>query len=446
MNKTIGNIRAVWDNLIGDAAEFSMENRAFNYVCISTFPMLATVGVFDLFIAQFLMSGIIVLLLLVLCGVYYFSRYKKNYQGGIVIYAVLSYVTLILNYYINSGISGPTIILFCLTFHLLIAIGKPKQFILWISLHLAIVIVLVCSEYLHPGWVPDTYLTRRARFFDILSNFAITIAYIFGITNYLRKSFENERALAEERAQAIMEQNIQITEQNKALEKVNEEKNRLFSIVSHDLKSPMDAINGYLLLISDDYLQGEEKAKIEAELIDQTKYTSDLLVNLLTWAKMQMEGITMNPVRVNMKELVEETMVDKMTIAARKDISLSVSVNEGIEVMTDKDMLQIVLRNLLKNALKFTPEGGEISVKVRRKNNVMELSVRDTGMGIPTDRRDQLFTLKTRSTYGTNKEKGTGLGLMMCKEFMDSQNGAIWFESKLGVGSVFYITLPVLQS
>jgi len=140
----------LWATLTGAPEEYSMENRAFNYVCVISFFILLYYLACDSYIAQYLMCSVILILIFILCCLYYVSRFLKKYQAAIIIYAASSYIALILNYYYNSGISGPTICVFFLTFILLIAIGKPKQYPLWIALQIITVLALLLSEYLHP--------------------------------------------------------------------------------------------------------------------------------------------------------------------------------------------------------------------------------------------------------------------------------------------------------
>ena len=302
------------------------------------------------------------------------------------------------------------------------------------------------SEYLHPEWVPDTYLHRPDRFLDVGSNYILALVFIFSITTFLRKHFNHERDLAEQRALSISEKNIVITEQNKLLEKVNEEKNKMFSIISHDLRSPLDSIRGFLELLSENLLNEEEKLTIQEELLTQTKYTSELLLNILYWSKTQMQGVTVHLKPLNLKAVVERSANLKIALAAKKEVKLTYSIPSGIEVIADEDMLVIVLRNLINNAIKFTPSGGEIFILIAKNTqNEIQIAVQDTGIGIPSDKQEQIFTFKTESTFGTNNEKGIGMGLTLCKEFMDYQHGTIGFESTEGKGSIFYVTLPKPQ-
>jgi signal transduction histidine kinase len=315
-----------------------------------------------------------------------------------------------------------------------------------VVLHIGVAAGLMYYEYRFPESIRYEYHNSSELFIDIMASFIIGIGYIFSITSYLRMSFDNERVLAEQRAQAIYVQNARITEQNQQLEKVNDERNKLFSIVSHDLKAPLDTIRGYLTLLSEDLIEGDEKRHIEKELLEQTNYTSDLLFNLLSWAKTQMHGVNIHLVPLNLNDLVSESVNNKMMFALKKGIRLSYSVSPEITVMCDRDMLHIVIRNLLNNALKFTDTGGEVMLKAVSDGKIVIISVLDSGIGIAPDKHKDLFTLKTHVSYGTNNEKGTGLGLMMCREFMEFQHGKIWFESTTGKGSTFFVSLPLAAS
>ena len=227
---------------------------------------------------------------------------------------------------------------------------------------------------------------------------------------------------------------------------MNEEKNKLFSIISHDLRSPMDSIRGYLELLAENLLSEEEKTAIQDELLTQTKYTSELLLNILYWSKTQMQGLTVHLKPLQLKAIIEKTAGLAVAAGAKKGVKLTHSISPAIEVIGDDDMLVIVLRNLINNAIKFTPEGGEIVIStVETTTNEIKIAVQDNGIGITPDKWDGIFSFKTQSTYGTNNEKGIGLGLMLCKEFVEYQHGKIWFESQVGTGTTFFITLPKPQ-
>ncbi len=438
-------INNIWTKLIGDSEDFSVRNRAYNFVCIITFILLLICLLFDVYISLHIMSLSITFLLLLLATTYYFSRFKKKYKAGILIFAVSSYLILILNFFQNSGVDGPSIVFFIVTFLFLLTLSNENKYYLITAIHIATVVVLLSVEYMYPELVFKTYNSRSEKILDMGVSYVAALIFISSLFRYLSDSFNAKRLIADERAIAISAQNKQIRAQNQQLEQVNEEKNKLFSIVSHDLKSPLDSIKGYLELLSSNMLDEEEKVKIQEELLVQTKYTSGLLANLMSWAKAQMHGVVLNLAPHNVQKLINEIIINKVPLAARKSIKLTYAIDSSFEIVCDKDMIHIVMRNLINNAIKFTNEGGEVYLKATKKAEKLILSVTDTGIGIPPEQQAEIFTLKTRSTYGTNHEKGIGLGLMMCKEFVEYQHGEIWFESKPGIGTTFFVSLPLTR-
>jgi signal transduction histidine kinase len=382
--------------------------------------------------------------MIVQSGVYYFSRLKKKYSSVIAIYAVCSYMALILNFYSTGGTTGSAICFFYVSLNFLIAFSKPKQHILWVTLHILTVWALLLAEYLHPEWIsPDYFKDRSSRFVDLAWSYTLAFGFIFVVTTFLRRYFTYERRSSEKRAEEISAQNKQIIAQYELLEKVNQEKNKLFSIVSHDLRTPIDGITSYLELLSQNLFTNDEKAEIETALLEQTKYTSELLLNLLSWAKAQMEGITAHLAPTDLNAVVEQVTNNKVPFATKKGIRLSHLADLEMNVICDKEMLQIVLRNIMNNALKFTRPGGEVLIRTYKKGPLAEIEIRDCGIGIPIEKHADIFTMRSRSTYGTDNEKGIGLGLIMCKQFMEYQQGSIRFESEYGKGTTFYLSLPL---
>jgi len=208
-----------------------MQNRAFNYVCVISFFILVFSLVFDLLICQSVMSVVLSGLLVLLGFIYYFSRYKKKYKASIIIFVVCTYGTLSLNYFVNEGINGPTLALFTITLVFISIMVDARHHLLMIGTHIAVVATLLALEYLKPSLVPATYPSRDARFLDWCSTSIITLTFLFGLTNFLRKHYDAKRQLADDRANEIEEQHEQILDQNQALERLDEEKSRLFSIV-----------------------------------------------------------------------------------------------------------------------------------------------------------------------------------------------------------------------
>jgi len=239
---------------------------------------------------------------------------------------------------------------------------------------------------------------------------------------------------------------LQIKRQNEELKKINATKDKFFSIIAHDLRSPFGAIVGYSNILEK---QVEKKnysgiAKF-AEIIQiSSEKAMALLMNLTEWAQSQTGIMRFNPEPLNMVDLIYETVNLFYDIANQKLIEFEKILPPEAPVMADRAMVSTILRNLLSNAIKYTEPGGKITLSVTTETDELIVFVADSGVGIPKNRMDKIFRIdESYSTSGTMNEKGTGLGLILCKEFIDKHNGKIWVESEEAKGSVFYFSLPV---
>jgi len=239
-----------------------------------------------------------------------------------------------------------------------------------------------------------------------------------------------------------------LRETNKTLTELNATKDKLFSIISHDLKSPFTALLALTEALMEDQknnLDGKKREGYFSGIYNVTKSTLELLENLLTWARSQTGNLSSNPSGINLKQLMPDDIINLMDAAARnKKIALINTIKEDIWVWADQNMLNTILRNLISNSIKFTRENGTISVSVSSVNGFAELCVADTGVGMNSKTLDSLFSIgDNNSTPGTANERGTGLGLILCKDFVEKQGGQIRVESKPDNGSRFYFTIPL---
>lgn len=244
--------------------------------------------------------------------------------------------------------------------------------------------------------------------------------------------------------QSIVERNAKIEQQNNQLNELNESKNQLLSIIGHDMRSPINNIKTILEIIKAGRMSEVDQQRIFNELHRTVTAVADTMENMLTWASSQLDGIQINPGRVNLAEAIEEQIQFSMHAADQKRIAILHEKEENMLVWADVNHVKTVARNLLGNAIKFTKPGGTITVSYVRDNQSVGLQIEDTGVGIPPDKLGEVFSFKGRSqSLGTNNERGTGIGLMMSRDFIESNGGKIEVESQLGKGSVFTVWLPV---
>lgn len=232
---------------------------------------------------------------------------------------------------------------------------------------------------------------------------------------------------------------------NLQLERLNADKDRFIAILSHDLKSPFTSILGFLEVLTT-RLRKLDIDQIESHMNiinDAAKNTFNLLQDLLMWTRAHSGKIPFNPEMIKVRDKIENIASLVMPEAQLKNINLEFNVPEGLVIYADKDMLKAILRNLVSNAIKFTGEGGSVKVSVFRENNGSTFSVADTGIGISPEQQSDIFNMsKVSPTQGTRGEKGSGLGLLLSKEFVDIHGGTIWFTSEPGKGSDFKFHLP----
>jgi signal transduction histidine kinase len=240
----------------------------------------------------------------------------------------------------------------------------------------------------------------------------------------------------------IHEQNREISDQAKELEKLNETKDKLFSIVSHDLRGPVRQVEDILNLITLNYLSEEEFRGIIPGLRSNVRQTLNLTENLLFWARNQMEGIKVAPSVFDVGVIVDENVKLLQPLATGKSISIINTVDKVLPVYADSDMIRLVLRNLMSNAVKFTPVGGMITIACKRSEKYTEVSVEDTGIGLTNDEIAMLLNEWHFSKYGTSGEKGTGIGFGLCREFVGKNGGTVAITSELHIGSKFLFTIP----
>jgi signal transduction histidine kinase len=247
------------------------------------------------------------------------------------------------------------------------------------------------------------------------------------------------------RNQQIEAQNQQLSASQAELKKLNEAKDRFFSIVAHDLRSPMASLNGLLKLLKNSGidLSREDSALLVGEISEQLDCVTVLLNNLLHWARNQMTQVSFKPETLSVQAAGSKVVGLLAIDASAKHIRLEERLPKDLLIQADPNMLDFIFRNLVANAIKFTPPGGEVTLLAEPTGELVKILVQDTGVGIPKGKINDIFDpLKHSHTTGTAGETGSGLGLSLCKEFVERHGGQIWAAPNQPNGSVFGFTLP----
>jgi PAS domain S-box-containing protein len=268
---------------------------------------------------------------------------------------------------------------------------------------------------------------NKAPLFDVDNEVIGLVGVMDDITN--RKMYEAELKQAKEK-----------------LTELNAHKDKFFSIIAHDLRSPFTALLGLSQFLVEDFDElSEDEKKEDIKNINITVISLlDLINNLLTWSRLQFNKADENPEQIKLFEIINSVFNALRISALNKRIYLETICGDNLTAMVDKNMIETVIRNLVSNSIKFTRENGTIKVRVTEDSGNITVAIEDNGVGMSKEIAQNLFKLNTNVTRkGTADEKGTGLGLIICKEFVEKNGGSIWVESEEGVGSTFYFTIPL---
>lgn len=417
----------LWQKAVGNPEAFSLESRIFHSFSLIAFTILGFETIFNLcfhLTPALFITGSVLLIQLYL---FYLSRVKGHLKLAVLFSIIEINILTAFDYIYESGVTGPSLLLYVTALFMIICTSGKRYWKICLIANLAIVAALLSWEYFHP----DSIVPYNSRLDIFLNNglaYAILAILLYVGTSLILNSYNQQKQLTEEKAQAFKQ--------------LNTEKDKLLSIISHDLRGPLSSIQQYFTMLSGSDLSAAERQPLESHLLKTISNTQELVTNILSWTKNQMSGIKIHLHPLVLAQELEKTIELFRLIARRKNIQLTADINQNIMVTADTDMLQLVIRNLLNNAIKFSNTGATVTVKASADNGICTVTVKDNGIGIPADKQQDIFTLNVKSTYGTSDEKGSGLGLALCREFMQLQKGDISFTSTAGEGSEFYITLP----
>lgn len=319
---------------------------------------------------------------------------------------------------------------------------------------------MACYFLVSTVWKDYDYRLDVANYYFYLFNHLLAIFFIFYGLLLIKNENARYQILTRDKNFQLRRSNLKILrhkadlanktvlleQQTQQLSELNTLKNKLFSVIAHDLKSPLYALRNLFRNVQQYDLPGEEIKVMIPEIVKELSYTTGLMENLLQWAKSQMHAEAMKPQLLDISKITLDVLQLLRLQADAKHIYVRSRMDAPVYVYADRDMINLVLRNLLSNAIKFTPEEGSISIRAREERSHIEVFVEDTGMGITEGNLRKLMEEDYYSTKGTDGEAGTGLGLMLCKEFLSRNGGRMHVQSEPGKGSIFSFTLPKIST
>ena len=284
---------------------------------------------------------------------------------------------------------------------------------------------------------------KQIKYIAFIVVLASLIWIFFLFRSYRRVSNMNNELIAQK--EEITAQKEEITAQRDEIEELNNTKDKFFAIIAHDLRNPLSGIYRLAEIMNNDFefLDGKKLKSYISMIYNSTQKAYELLENLLQWAMVQKKSIKNVPSTFDIKDVVLQNIELLSNASNQKNIDVNFTGNKNYMVFADKEMINTVIRNLLHNAIKFSGKEGSIDFSIVKDESFWKVAVKDTGIGISADDQKLLFDLKhEKKSIGTSKEKGTGLGLVLCKEFVELNGGKIWIESELQSGSTFFFTVP----
>lgn len=410
-----------WQELIGSASVFSLESRIFHSISIGLIILVSLYVPYNLYAGLYVGSLSALLIGLFFLYQYYHSRFRGIPHNS-ALFGLTGVLIFGVNYFTNSGIHGSTDLIWPSYLLLVFAISPYQQHIKWLIIYLSCFLVLHFVEFYHPDLVKHPFTAGKGQFIDRITAFPIPVVAIYIIIRFMRRSHDKERKIAEEKSVAVQ---------------------TLMSIISHDLKTPLMNVQSYLDLLNTGMLDVSERTSVEKSLLKSTNNAMDMLSNLLNWSKTQIAGVNVNLAVLNLLDVLQTTLEMEKLHSLKKEIGFDYRVSPALEVIADQDMLQLVVRNLISNALKFTPSGGQIHIGAEVIDGECKITVSDNGKGIPLEKQEKIFSIKSEPEFGTQNERGVGLGLLLCKDFIERQGGRIGFVSEPGAGSSFFIFIKL---
>ncbi len=434
------------DRLLGVSTEFEVRKRIYISTLLAGMLLTFFGGMMNLLLGLNPFSYIMPFLSLMVFALFYSITRKRelndfSYRLGLgftlfIFYPVISFM--------NGALLGGAHYFFAFFWVIAVAVlpGPKKSFLIAYAL---VVLGMLAVDYLYPE-LASTYESRQVRYVDIAISLIMLLAGIYVALNIVMRAYDATNLTLEKKNKELESVQEELTQKNEDLAIINQTKDKFFSIIAHDLRGAFNPMLGFSDLLKSRYeTLNEDQKKKYLDLINLSIHnTYDFFENLLEWSRTQRGAIEVLPVHENIPVLVEEVLGVVNLMADKKEISLEVQVLDDLYFEVDKYIFTTVLRNLMTNAIKYTPHHGVVKLRAEVcSQECLNVSVEDTGVGMSQEQVATLFQLsENTSSKGTDNEPGTGLGLVLCKDLVDKHKGGIGVESQPGEGSVFRFTIP----
>ncbi|WP_073096490.1 sensor histidine kinase [Cyclobacterium lianum] len=412
-----------------------MEKQIFNATLVIVFLFILLLALFNLIIGNPILLGLSLFVAAELSFCYYLLRKKNKYKLAYFIFGLSIYPIMSLGFFYNDGIQGPTIYILLLAHLVILSISTRGGLVFWTMVNGLFFFTLYYVGIFHDDWIPEMYSSNELIFLDHILTYLTALAGITILVSTLKKFYRSQKNKVKEKTNEL----IQL---NRSLTKTSAQKDKIITIISHDLKNPLQSIMQTLELMKNGDLPPDEVEFLHEELLKITSRTYSMMENILDWSSFELKSQSMRVKEIRLKSLLEDTTEIFRAIARQKQITIDLTYKKDPLVKIETDRLLLIYRNLVQNAIKFTPSGGTVTVEVNGSGKWVNISIQDNGIGISEERLQKIFEQDIKSTYGTAQEKGTGMGLHLCFQNAHKLGGQIEVKSKENNGSVFVLTIP----
>lgn len=423
--------------IFAEGENFTLEERMLlSVVIIGTITSFLGAFINFILITSFLAMLVPLLLTIMLLIVYYFFRFKKVFRPFIMPVSLLSYIGISIIWISNGGADGsnimPAIVILILS---LIAAPTWKKPILVLAFT-SIFIINFSIQYFYPNAI--TYFnTEKEKWLDAIITLSYSVMFIYFIIKYLINQYNLEKFKVELSEKKLLELNDELI-------RLNHSKDKFFSIIAHDLRTPLSAFGDMLDMMNDsnEELNEQERKDFLSIMQKSAGNLNNLLNNLLEWSQIQQGVMDFQIQSIDLTSIIKNAEEFYRINAVNKSITIFNHINKEAFINADAHMISTIFRNLINNAIKFTEKEGQIDIDMRIEEDFYLFVVKDNGCGMDQNLMSNLFKIDIKTTtLGTQGEKGTGLGLLLCQEFVEKHGGKIWVESEVGKGSTFYFTI-----
>jgi signal transduction histidine kinase len=449
----IKNIITAYKKLIfGEERSFDVQKKVFLLITHITI-LIGFVGVaVDIILdLGFFLTLVTFLTVLVVTYFHVIVRRSSLKAGHSVALFLITLFVFPLLWFYNGGYDGNNIILIFVYFIVMVTILPPRLRVIAFFIYTFMIVGLTITHYYYPNLVTH-YEDSYHRFIDLILGYVMYLVLAFSIQNLILRNYEIDRGRVNsqnDQLNNLVEQlNIaknQLEQSLNSIKELNSAKDRFVSVLSHDLRSPFQGILGITKTLESDYssFNDHEKKYFIGQVNKSLDKLYGFLEELLLWGRIQSNSIELKKEPQNIKSILAQILLLFSDITAKKKINVQIFCDDSLQFNLDKEMISVVIRNLLSNSIKFSPFGSQIDLSAEMDNEQLHIKVKDNGVGLSDEYKSKLFKLdEIISTAGTDGEQGTGMGLILCNDIIKKHNGIIGVESKEGKGTIFTVLLP----